>query len=596
MVLATTPLGARLIGADSDPVTPAADAARTTPVGIRSIPHDNDDRVNLAPGYAASVVARWGDPVVPGAPPFNPMAQTADAAARQFGFNCDYIGFLPLYPGADDRGLLFVNHEYTSGGDMFPDYNHDHPMPEQIDIEIMSHGASIIEVAKAADGSWSYRPNSRFNRRITGETEMLATGPAAGSIFLQTAADPFGAIVSGMFNNCAGGRTPWGTILTCEENFDQYFANNAQVPQPARANNDRYGVPAESSQRKWETTHPRFDLARHANEVNRFGYVVEIDPYDPDSTPRKHTAMGRFKHEGANVTLADDNRVVVYSGDDQRFDYVYKFVSYDRFDPFDREANMRLLESGTLYVARFDDHGGGEWIPLVPRGPLANWSPAQISVFTRVAADLVGATPMDRPEDIEVNPVNRRVYIALTNNTRRASDATDAANPRGPNVHGHILELTETGGDSGALRFTWDIFILCGDPANPDDQTYFAGFDQSQLDSISAPDNFAFDNGGNLWIATDGQPSKLGTADAVYVVPTAGPDRGHIRRFLTGVPQAEVAGPEFSRDYETLFVSIQHPGDGGGLINNSVSRFPDGDYPRPSVVAAHKVGGGRIGT
>lgn len=223
---------------------------------------------------------------------------------------------------------------------------------------------------------------------------------------------------------------------------------------------------------------------------------MEVDPFDPASTPRKHTALGRFKHEAANTTIADDGRIVVYSGDDQRFDYVYKFVSRDRFDPYDRSANLSLLEAGTLYVACFDDSGAGEWLPLVPEGPLTDWSQAEISIFTRAAADLLDATPMDRPEDIEVNPVNRRVYIALTNNTRCSAEQVDGANPRGPNAHGHILELTEDAGDAGSNCFTWDIFIICSNPA-VDDSTYFAGFDRGQLDAVSAPDNLAFDGNGN---------------------------------------------------------------------------------------------------
>ena len=593
LALSTTPLGSRLLG--SAPLTRTAEAALSS-VGITSIPHDNADQINIAQGYGTNVLIRWGDPVGRGAPAFSLNNQTAAAAAQQFGFNCDFNGFFPLYPGATERGLLAVNHEYTSGIDMFPGYDPANPTEEQVAIEIANHGMSIVEVRRARDGTWSYLPSSGFNRRVTGETVMRPTGPAAGSEFLRTSADPEGAVIRGMFNNCAGGKTPWGSVLTCEENFHQYFGHNDEVgDETAKERNDRYGTPGGASRRQWERVHERFDLRQEPNEIHRHGYVVEIDPHDPLFTPRKHTALGRFKHEAANTTLSDDGRVVVYSGDDERFDYLYKFVSNGRFNPYDRDSNFALLGSGTLYVAKFNDEGDGEWMPLVPQGPLAGWTQAEICVFTRVAADLLGATPMDRPEDVEVNPVNQRVYMALTNNTRRQADAVDGANPRGPNTHGHILEITENGGDSAATRFTWDVFILCGDPANPDDGSYFAGFDQSQLDSISAPDNLAFDGNGNLWIATDGQPSKLGQADAVYVVPTAGPERGRVRRFLTGVPRGEVCGPEFTPDYRTLFVGIQHPGEGTGL-ETPASTFPDGDFPRPSVVAARKLDGGQIGT
>ena len=547
--------------------------------------------INTADRYSSNVIIRWGDGVTPGAPEFSLDGQTAEAAAKQFGFNCDYNGFFPLLPGQSQRGLLGVNHEYTSGVDMFPGYDAENVTAEQAAIEIASHGMSVVEVSRGDDGSWSYNPSSSYNFRITGETPTLLTGPGAGSAYTITKADPTGTDVLGMLNNCAGGRTPWGTILTAEENFNQYFANAGEETRAAR-----YGIPPGASRRHWEDFHDRFDLNMEPNEPNRFGYLVEIDPYDPTFTPRKHTAMGRFKHEAATVTLSDDGRAVVYSGDDERFDYVYKFISNDRYNIFSRSANLDLLSSGTLYVARFNDDGSGEWLPLVAgSGPLYTWTNAGIASFTRLAADAVGATPMDRPEDIEVNPVNHRVYIALTNNTKRASDAVDGANPRGPNTHGHILELTENGGDAASRRFTWDIFILCGDPSDSEQETYFAGFDKSELDSISAPDNLAVDANGNLWISTDGQPSKLGQADSIYVVPTAGPERGRIRRFMTGVPGGELAGPEFTPDFGTLFVSVQHPGEGDGLDEPS-STFPDGDFPRPSVVAAYKNDGGVVGT
>ena len=598
LVLSTSPLGSQIFG--SAPLTNAANAASSS-VGLQSIPHDNEDTINVSEGYSTNVIIRWGDGVLPGAPAFNLNGQTAEAAAKQFGFNCDYNGFFTMLPGQSHRGLLAVNHEYTSGIDMVPDYDAENVTAEQAAIEIASHGMSVVEVSRGEGRSWSYDPSSSHNFRITGETPISLTGPGAGSIYTITDADPTGAEVRGMLNNCAGGRTPWGTILTAEENFNQYFANAGEESRAAR-----YGIPEAGSKRHWEDFNGRFDLNLEPNEPNRFGYLVEIDPYDPTFTPRKHTAMGRFKHEAATVTLSDDGRAVVYSGDDERFDYVYKFVSNDRYNIFNRSANLDLLSTGTLFAAKFNDDGTGEWLPLAAGSPqLATWTTAGVATFTRLAADAVGATPMDRPEDIEVNPINHRVYIALTNNTRRTDEpSVDAfgrangigsANPRGPNAHGHILELTENGGDAGSRRFTWDIFILCGDPSNEEDNAYFAGFDRSQLDSISSPDNLAVDANGNLWISTDGQPSKLEQADSIYVVPTAGPERGRIRRFMTGVPDGEMAGPEFTPDFATLFVSVQHPSEGRGL-DEPTSTFPDGDFPRPSVVAAYKDDGGVVGT
>ncbi|MXY86727.1 MAG: PhoX family phosphatase, partial [Chloroflexi bacterium] len=580
LALSTSPLGSQIFG--SAPLSGKADAASST-IGLQSIPHDNEDSINIAEGYSSNVVIRWGDAVVPGAPAFNLNGQTAESAAKQFGFNCDYNGFFPLLPGQSRRGLLGVNHEYTSGVDMFPGYDADDVTAEQAAIEIVSHGLSVVEVTRGEDGSWSYDASSSHNFRITGETPMRLTGPGAGSVYTITNADPTGVDVLGMLNNCSGGRTPWGTILTAEENFNQYFANAGEDTRAAR-----YGIPEAGSRRHWEDFYDRFDMNIEPNEPNRHGYLVEIDPYDPSFTPRKHTAMGRFKHEAASVTLSDDGRAVVYSGDDQRFDYVYKFISNDRYNIFSRSANLDLLSSGTLFAAKFNDDGSGEWLPLVAGSPpLHTWTNAGIATFTRLAADAVGATPMDRPEDIEVNPINHRVYIALTNNTQRAEDAVNGANPRGPNTHGHILEVTENGGDAASRRFTWDIFILCGDPSDSEQETYFAGFDKSELDSISAPDNLAVDANANLWISTDGQPSKLGQADAIYVVPTAGPERGRIRRFMTGVPDGEMAGPEFTPDFGTLFVSVQHPGEAGGL-DEPTSTWPDGEFPRPSVVEAYK--------
>jgi len=584
LALSTSPLGSQIFG--SAPLSGKAEAASST-IGLQSIPHDNEDSINIAEGYSSNVVIRWGDAVVPGAPAFNLNGQTAESAARQFGFNCDYNGFFPLLPGQSRRGLLGVNHEYTSGVDMFPGYDADNVTAEQAAIEIASHGLSVVEVTRGEDGSWSYDASSSHNFRITGETPMSLTGPGAGSLYTITNSDPAGVDVLGMFNNCSGGRTPWGTILTAEENFNQYFANAGDDTRAAR-----YGIPEAGSRRHWEDFYDRFDMNIEPNEPNRHGYLVEVDPYDPSFTPRKHTAMGRFKHEAASVTLSDDGRAVVYSGDDQRFDYVYKFISNDRYNIFNRSANLDLLSWGTLFVARFNDDGSGEWLPLVAGSPpLHTWTNAGIATFTRLAADAVGATPMDRPEDIEVNPINHRVYIALTNNTQRAEDAVNGANPRGPNTHGHILELTENGGDAASRRFTWDIFILCGDPSDSEQETYFAGFEKSELDSISAPDNLAVDANGNLWISTDGQPSKLGQADAIYVVPTAGPERGRIRRFMTGVPDGEMAGPEFTPDFGTLFVSVQHPGEAGGL-DEPTSTWPDREFPRPSVAAAYKHDGG----
>ncbi|MEW6299682.1 MAG: PhoX family phosphatase [Thermodesulfobacteriota bacterium] len=566
---------------------------------FRPVALDDQDRVLVPDGYGAQVLIRWGDPLFVGAPAFDVHNQNPAAQVRQFGFNCDYVGFCPLphHRSRNSRqGLLVVNHEYTTPGDMFPGYAQGSPTRNQVDVELAAHGVSVVEVERHPQRGWQYNQKSRFTRRITGETEIEITGPAAGHPLLQVSYDPSGTRVRGTLNNCAGGKTLWGTILTCEENFNQYFANRNLVADPvAQAIHTRYGLPGGASDRRWENFHDRFNLAVEPNEPFRFGWVVEIDPYDPNWVPKKRTALGRFKHEGATLTLARDGRVAVYSGDDERFDYMYKFVSRRGIRPR-REENFDLLDEGTLYVAKFRDDGTGEWIPLIGgHGPLAAWSREEVLINTRGAADLVGGTKMDRPEDIETNPANGKVYCVFTNNTRRgvgANPGPDAANPRANNRHGHIIELTEGRNDPAAETFTWEIFMLCGDPGNPTDApVFFAGFDPAQVSPISSPDNIVFDRRGNLWVATDGQPSTFKKNDGLYAVPVEGEDRGFLRQFLSVPVGAETCGPEFTPDNHTLFVAVQHPGEDGGLANPA-SRWPDGDIARPSVIAVTKIGRG----
>jgi uncharacterized protein len=441
---------------------------------FQSISPSTVDAVLIPPGYSSQVLARWGDPILTGAPAFNLNVQSSETQSQQFGFNCDFLAYFPLFhPLNSKAGLLGVNHEFTDGPLMFPTYNSTNPTRNEVDVELAAHGVSVLKIEQVPFGGWIYNRSSRYNRRITGETEIQLTGPAAGHSCLHVSYDPTGTVVRGTLNNCAGGKTPWGTMLTGEENFNQYFANRSSLPDSdsRKGVHARYGIATGNSQRRWELYHDRFDVAAEPNEAFRFGWVVEIDPYDPSALPKKRTALGRLKHEGATTVLARDGRAVVYSGDDERFEYMYKFVTSGRYNPAHRAANMDLLDSGTLYAARFNDDGTGEWIPLVGgEGPLAAWSHAQVLVYTRGAADLVGVTKMDRPEDIETNPVNGKVYIVLTSNTNRGTAGNpgpDAANPRANNRHGHIIELTEAGEDPASMTFHWDIFLLCGDPSNP---------------------------------------------------------------------------------------------------------------------------------
>ncbi len=627
------PLDAKAHGRDQDD-------ERGPRLTFKPIAPSTVDDIIVPEGYQYQVVLRWGDALFADAPAFNPGAQTAAAQRKQFGFNCDFVGYFPLeHEGRDDhndrddrndrgdrgrgedrrdRALLCVNHEYTTGSDMFVGYVAG-AVKEQADIEIAAHGGSVVEIARVGS-EWKYLRSSKYNRRITGDTPMQITGPAAGHPLMKTSDDPTGKQVFGMLNNCAGGKTPWGTWLTCEENFNQYFANRALVADPSiKAAHTRYGVSNGATGRRWENFYPRFDASKEPNEPFRFGWVIEIDPYDPNFVPRKRTALGRCKHEAATTAIAKSGQVVVYSGDDQQFDYVYKFVSQDRYRRRDRDHNLGLLDEGTLYVAKFNDDGTGTWIPLTMDNPVlaANFgSQGEILIKTRLAADAVGATAMDRPEDVQPNPVNGKVYLTMTNNSARTSVVADPAsakaNPRVPNLNGHIIELTELEDDYAATSFSWNIFLLCGNPelnlltsesqltpGLPSTATFFAGYAQvDKLGKIASPDNIAFDESGNLWIATDGQPGSADIGrpnDAIHVVATEGRNRGHLRQFLSGPTESEICGPEFSDDGRTLFCAIQHPGEGGS-IPNSISTWPDRHgYALPSVIAVRHGKGLKIG-
>lgn len=568
-----------------------------------------DETIHVADGHRADVLIRWGDPVLPGAPAFDPHAQTPAAQGMQFGYNNDFIGFIPD-PADPDRGLLVVNHEYTNPELMFPGIGLQRAKTgfpgmtrERVDIEMAAHGGSVIGIARK-DGRWSVVPVPEA-RRITATTPMLLTGPAAGDTLLKTQDDPEGRHVLGMVNNCAGGVTPWGTWLTCEENFNLYFSG-ALEGHPRAAAMKRYGVPAGFT--AWSRFHERFDVSKSPNEPNRFGWVVEIDPRDPAWTPRKRTALGRFKHEGAGNVVNGDGRFVVYQGDDQKMDYVYRFVTARPFDPLNRAANRDLLDEGTLSVAVFHADGTGEWRPLVHgRGPLtpANGfsNQAQVLIEARLAADALGATRMDRPEDVEVNPKTGRVYVMLTSNDTRKEDEADAANPRPNNVFGHIVEITPDGGDHAAERFAWNVLVKCGDPSVAEVGATFSAA-TTGYGWFANPDNCAVDSEGRLWVSTDGNSrGKTGRTDGLWGVETEGDGRATAKRFFSVPVGAEMCGPYFTPDDATFFAAVQHPGESedGRLstFDDPSTRWPDftpGMPPRPSVVAITRIGGGRVGT
>ncbi|MFJ8630954.1 PhoX family protein [Streptomyces sp. NPDC093568] len=611
-VLALAAGGATLA---TTPAAAAPSAGGRPPRGLdfEPVAPNTADAVTIPDGYAQQVVIRWGDPVLAGAPRFDTRNQSSKAQAGQFGYNADYMALLD----APRRGhqLLVVNHEYTNEEIMFFGYVPATPTRDQVEIAWAAHGLTVL-VVRADDCSGRLWPvtGDALNRRITATTPIRFTGPAAGSDLLKTNADPIGRTVLGTLNNCGGGITPWGTVLTGEENFNQYFGNAATITDPvAKARLARYGLPAGASTRKWERFDDRFDIGKEPNEPNRFGWVVEIDPYDPTSTPRKRTALGRFKHEAAEPRLTRDGRVALYMGDDERFDYLYKYVSTKTYKKGDsrtaREHNLTLLDEGTLYVAKFtgdspateidgtgklpsdgEFDGSGEWIPLATGNVshVPGMNAEEVYVFTRLAADKAGATKMDRPEDVEPHPTTGRVYVALTNNSDRGAagkTGPDEANPRIGNKHGHILELEEKRGDAASTSFAWRLMLVCGDPDDP--STYFAGFDKTQVSPISCPDNVAFDAHGNLWIATDG--NALGSNDGLFAVPVKGAERGHVQQFLTVPKGAETCGPIITED--RILVAAQHPGETtGATAENPASHWPDGpgSIPRPSVVTVWK--------
>jgi secreted PhoX family phosphatase len=562
----------------------------------------------VAPGYTARVLIRWGDKVAPDAPAWDPHNQSAAAQAKQFGYNNDFVAFFPLPKGSDssEHGLLHVNHEYTTSRLMFPNYNKDSHAPDLDQIEMAAHGASAIEVRKR-NGQWTVVPDSAYARRISVDTEMAIGGPVAGHERLKTGYDPTGTRVKGTLNNCAGGKTPWGTVLMAEENFHGYFGGVLpDAVHMEQANYDRYGLSSKGSYHWWKSV-DRFDLSKEPNEPNRFGWIVEYDPYDAASNPVKRTALGRMKHEGATCWINKDGRLVVYCGDDERFEYLYRYVSNGKFDPSAGAANSRLLDHGTLCVAKFDEDKL-IWLPLTHgEGPLTPdndfHSQADVLIETRRAADLLGATPLDRPEDVQPDPGNGRVYVLLTNNTRRTAEQVDAVNPRADNEHGQVVELIPPGGagqdaDHTAEQFDWEMLLLAGDPSK---EGSGASYHPDSPAWISSPDNCAFDARGRLWIATDQGDSQLGNniPDGMYACDVAGDGRAYVK-FFYGCPiGAEMCGPEFTPDGRTLFVAPQHPGEvEGSTFENPATRWPDfkdGVPPRPSVVAITKDDGGVIG-
>ncbi|WP_136517507.1 PhoX family protein [Cellulomonas telluris] len=568
------------------------------------------DAFTVPQGYRWAPLVRWGDPILSPRDVFDPATMTPELAERLFGYNCDYVDILEEPHGRS--AVLVANHEYTNENIMFPPAATPEDLDRQRRVAMAAHGMSVVALHRRRKGQpWQYQVGARVNRRITATTPFVLDGPAAGSDLLKTVADPTGTTVLGTLNNCAGGTTPWGTVLSGEENVNQYFRARGT------AEERRYGFADKETTRGWEHVDPRFDARTpgYENEPNRFGWVVEVDPQDPTAPPVKHTALGRFKHEGANVIVGRSGHVAAYMGDDERFDYLYKFVSKDRYRPGTRHRarNKQLLSAGNLYVARFHGDspveeitgtgalpsdgafdGTGEWVPLVLDGvsQVPGFTTEQVLVHTRLAADAVGATKMDRPEDVEPNPVTGRVYVACTNNTDRGKAGKEGAtepNPRVENRHGHVVEITEAGNDPRSTTFGWSILLLAGDPATTSG-TYFAGFPPEKVSPISCPDNVAFDSEGNLWISTDGQPGTIGYGDGLFKVPLTGRERGHVQQFLSVPAGAETCGPVIRDKDEMVYVAVQHPGEDGSW-DAQQSFFPD--YVAPGTLDRGRWGGPR---
>lgn len=635
-----------------------SDAPAETMFGFDGIATSTTDAVVVPTGYVASAIIPWGEPLFEGGPAWKPDAtNTAAEQEAQIGDNHDgmaFFGFNAAGTGFGDRsdeGLLVLNHEYIN-----PEYFYapgsdasNWLLPftlEKARKGQAAHGASVVHVRRRSDGAFEHVKGSAFNRRIHGNTPMTLQGAAAGHVSLTTAADPNGTEVLGMLNNCGNGRTPWGTYLTCEENFNGYFGWNGSRTPSALEN--RYGITQAGFGYLWHTVDARFDVNANPNEPNRFGYIVEIDPFVPGSKPVKRTALGRFKHENAECVVASDGKVVVYMGCDERNEYVYKFVStgtFDRSNPTST-SNRRLLEAGTLYVAKFeagavanDRAGTGTWLPLVfGQNGLTEangfTSQADVLIRARQAADRVGATMMDRPEWVSANPTKPgEVFITMTNNNRRGTTtassnnvngstvagasrpAVDEANPRANNVWGHIVRWNEAGGNGSALTFTWDIFVLAGQPSVVDTRAPSSNVTASNL--FNSPDGLAFDDFGRLWIQSDGNYGNTGDFANMgnNQMLVADPTTKEIRRFLVGPSGCEITGITWTPDRKTMFVNVQHPGEignhprapknaaGATLTDNEIARnatafsqWPTaGARPRAATVVVRRTDGGVVG-
>jgi len=569
------------------------EAATTRWLSFNPVKANSLDTVTVPEGFKWQTVVSWGDPMWSKGKAFDHVSRgNAASQALAFGDNCDGMKLFTH----NGRSILACNNESINRSIIFG--NRASGLPENVDDAnkgVLAHGISIVEL-KNDNGDWVIVKDSRYNRKITPETQMEITGPARGHKLLQTAADPKGVASLGTWNNCGNGETPWGTYLTCEENFHGYFSSSdADMKIPPELK--RYGIKAKDKGYGWALADERFDIARHPNEPNRAGYIVEIDPADPNSTPKKRTALGRFKHENAELVIAENGHVVVYLGDDERGEFLYKFVSAGKYSEMGN--NRDLLEDGDLFVARFNADGSGKWLALTPETTGMS-SKAEICIHTRQAASAVKATTMDRPEWVAANPNKAEAYCCLTNNINRGvkpnagGDATPVGgpNPRKANKYGQIVRWQAANDDHTAEDFSWDLFVVAGNPAVHSDDRKGSG-NVNADNMFNSPDGLKFDTRGGMWIQTDGKYSNkddfAGMGNNQMLLGNT--ETGEINRFMVGPKECEVTGLTWSGDRKTMFVGIQHPGEKGD------SHFPGGgdSVPRSTVIAISREDDGLIG-
>lgn len=635
-------------GSDSDdqaPVPTPSQPQALPKMGFKAISTSRADSITLPTGYQWAPLLPWGEPICGSYPDYREDASnTGKEALEQMGMNHDGMHFFPIN-GSSEHGLLVMNHEYTEPAVQHPNgrtlgSSDERLEAEEVLKEMAAHGVSVVEIKRSALGGSRWEiVRGQYNRRITALTEMEIRGPVRGHNKLKNKFSKDGTLTRGTLNNCSSGKTPWGTYMAAEENWAGYFYNDEATPPREHS---RYGVgindgyygawhslvpPAghvlaqkELSQRFYVAPTAASASEDYRNEANNFGWMVEIDPFDPYSTPKKRTSLGRFGHEGVIFAKPVVGQpIVCYSGDDARYEYIYKFVSKAAYQ--EGLKGDDLLEEGTLYVAKFNEDNSGEWLALdlndvtfaakveAAKGTTVGKiafdgfaDQGDVLINTRLAADIAGATKMDRPEWGEVCPRTGLVYFTLTNNSKRKDSEINAANPRAKNNTGHIIRWEEKDGQ----KFSWDIFLLAGHTAGTLAGKMLPGSDKATdltADNVlSCPDGLYFDTAGGMWIQTDMsesmQDGSSGAGDfGNNQMLLANPATGEMKRFLVGPTDCEVTGISMTPDRKTMFVNIQHPGD-RSTPGNFTSHFPANNgisRPRSTTVVITRQDGGIIG-